>query len=207
MRYLCVIEQFFPDGPTGSARVAWDISMQMRDRGRDVSILCKRRASSDYPEGTSHRHGVRVIQYDEQPVPRWHPGRLRQITLSAFNAATRWLGAERWDLVHIHSPAIGRGVLDAIGRGPRYIYSAHSPIVLEQQVNWRQEKWAGKFKLLTALPLLRRLERSLLRDCERVHALSNFTRERLIELHGMETRSPLFLIGAPRNTRTWLART
>ena len=34
MNYLVAVGTFFPDRPSGSARVAWDIVLLIRDKGR-----------------------------------------------------------------------------------------------------------------------------------------------------------------------------
>ena len=132
LRYLTVVEHFFEDIPSGSARVAWDIAMEMRDRGYEVTVLCYR--AGDNAPGLSEYEGVRLVRFDKEGKPCWHPGRLQAIIESTARACRQWLSDCRWDIVHVHSCLMGLGAVSCFGSGPRYVFTVHSPLVLEQEI-------------------------------------------------------------------------
>lgn len=192
MEYLVVVEYCFADHPGGAPRVAWDIAKAMRDRGHAVTLLCYR--SGNAPPGIAEVEGMRVVRYDKVERPAWHPRRLDAIIDSARMACRRWLAGKRFDLVHVHSPLQGLGVLAALGggsggNGPRYVCTVHSPLVLEQEIMWRSQGWTGRLKLLLGRPMLAGAERRLLAAAERIHTLSEFTRAQLDQAYGTGART------------------
>ncbi|MDF1553821.1 MAG: glycosyltransferase family 4 protein [Deferrisomatales bacterium] len=188
MNYLSVVETCFLDAPRGSGRVAWDVLQALHSRGHQVTLFCARFPGSNAPFGIETRDGIEIVRYERPALPRWHPNRLGANVASAGSAARHWLADRDWDTVHIHAPVLGRGVMQAIGRGPRYVTTVHSPIVMEQEVNWSAQGLLGRLKLMFGTDLLKRLERRVLRDSAAIHALSGFTRSKLEAYHGVGDR-------------------
>ena len=174
LRYLTVVEFCFRDRPSGAARVAWDVAQAMRRRGHDVTMVCYCPEEAG-AEGIDTVDGIRVLRFLKADRPSWHPGRLRVIVDSAAAACRRWLAAEDFDVVHVHSPNQGLGVREALGPGPRYIYTAHSPMVREQDIVWRAQGPAGWLKLLLGRPLLAGVERRIFAAAAGIQTLSRFT--------------------------------
>lgn len=188
MKYLVAADAFFPDRPCGMARVAWDIATWMRDRGHHVAFVAMHDAASPAAPGLSEHAGLRVLRYQRPRLSPLHPGRLAAGVRAAEQATREALGAERWDVVHLHTPITGEGVLRAIGRGPRYVYTMHSPSALEQRINWASQGLPGRLKLLFGLGRLRRQEHRVLAACDAIHTLSRFTREYVARHHGLGER-------------------
>jgi glycosyltransferase involved in cell wall biosynthesis len=174
LQYLCVVEYFFEEAPGGSGRVARDEARAMRDRGYAVTLFFYAQGNDRPP--VSEFEGIRLVRFHKEPKPAWHPGRLNAIVNSAARACRRLLGDRQWDIVHIHTPLIGLGVLDALGPGPRYVSTVHSPIVAEQEIIWRNQGLVGALKLLFGRGALRRAERKLLLGVSAIHTLSDYTR-------------------------------
>ena len=63
MNYLIAVSNFFPDNPSGSARVAWDIAQIMRDRGHNVYALQIHK--SKYDIETVHMSGKDIERLSE----------------------------------------------------------------------------------------------------------------------------------------------
>lgn len=187
MRYLSVVEYCFADRPGGSGRVAWDVACAMRDRGHDVTLLVYRTDISR-GEGADRLDGMRIIRFSKADRPMWHPGRLDSIVDSAASACRRWLADEEFDCVHVHTPLLGLGAARALGEGPRYVYTAHSPVVLEQEIQWRAQGAPGLLKLALGRRLLAGVERRVLMKSSAIHTLSAFTRARLDEAYGVGDR-------------------
>ncbi len=188
MNYLSIAENCFADAPGGAARVAWDILSAMKRRGHRVAMFCTRPAGRRVPLGVEVRDGVEIVRYEKPVLPPWHPNRMRANIDAANAAAHKWLGDQSWDTVHVHAPVLGQGVMAALGSGPRYVTTVHSPIVMEQEVNWAVQGWTGRLKLLLGRGLLRRLEAEVLRNSQAIHALSAFTQSKLEFYHGIGDR-------------------
>jgi glycosyltransferase involved in cell wall biosynthesis len=186
LEYLCVVEHFFEDAPSGSARVAWDIAKAMRDRGYKVTILCYR--AGDTAPGISEHEGIRLVRFDKERKPGWHPGRLQAIIESTARACRHWLSDRRWDVVHVHSCLMGLGAVSCFGTNVRYVFTVHSPMVLEQEINWRYQGFAGKLKLLLGRSSLASAEERMLRAASVIHTLSEFTRNKIDGSYGVGDR-------------------
>jgi glycosyltransferase involved in cell wall biosynthesis len=159
----------------------------MRQRGHAVTLVCYC-ASDTAAEGVEMVDGISVLRYHKRNLPRWYPGRLRAIVASTAAACRKWLAGRRFDVVHIHSPNQGLGVREALGAGPRYVYTAHSPMVLEQDIIWRSQGLPGRLKLLLGRGLLANAERRMLKASAEIHTLSEFTRSVLDRDYGVGWR-------------------
>lgn len=186
MDYLSAVDSCFIDRPGGMERVAWDATLAMRDRGHRVAVLCARQ--DKFAQATSEVDGVPVFRYQRPALPAWHPRRDERAIAAAAAEARRVLGGTEWDIVHMHSPFTGAGVMRAMGKGPRYVFTVHSPVVLEQRINWSGQGPVGRVKLALGQGRLRRLERSLLERSDAIQTLSKFTRDQVQRFHGLGDR-------------------
>jgi glycosyltransferase involved in cell wall biosynthesis len=200
---LAAVDFSFLDRPGGSGRVAWDLAEVLRERGHSVTMI------SAYPPGPENResaltseHGFRLLRYAIPELPVWHPGRAKRMSHAAAEALRRHLPGERWDLVHIHTPGTGEGAHNAVGRGPRYVYTVHSPVTMEQEILWRAQGGLGRLKLMFGLGTLRAVERTLIDASHAVHVLSQFTKTQLQREHGVGDRVTVI----PHWSRTDLKR-
>jgi glycosyltransferase involved in cell wall biosynthesis len=183
LEYLSVVEHFFEDAPSGAARVAWDIAKAMRDYGYAVTMLCYRVPGKKV--GLSEYMGIRIVRFNKEERPRWHPGRIQAILKSSAKGCRQWLSDRQWDVVHVHSCLMGLGVVSALGRTPKYIFTVHSPIVLEQEINWRHQGIPGMLKLLFGRKIIAAAEKRMLRAASSIHTLSEYTRNKLDESYGV----------------------
>jgi len=185
MNYLLAVDYWFPDFPGGAARVAWDMVRLMRDRGHSVTVLCVAWGRGTDKPRVTEEDGIRIVRCEKPELSAWNPSRLEQSIEAAAATARERLADVDWDLVHIHSHITGAGVLRALGKPRRVVMTLHSPIVLEQKVNWVHEGLLGQVKLLLGTGSLRRLESGLLTASDDIHTLSQFTRDRVQEAYGL----------------------
>jgi glycosyltransferase involved in cell wall biosynthesis len=185
MRYLAACDRFFDDAPGGAYRIAWDVARLLRGRGHDVALLCGSTERDPAP-GASVIEGITVVRYRFPTTWRANPARWRMHIAGARSMAARLLSGSRWDVVHAHTPASGTAAWLACGRGARLVYTVHSPVALEQRVNWRGGGLAGMVKLLLGTPVVMRAERKLVRAADQVHVLSSYTRRLVGAMHGDE---------------------
>lgn len=188
MNYLVAADYCFLDKPGGMGRVAWDVAIVMRDRGHRVAMVCSRLALRSDSPPVSESDGIRILRYDRPQVASWHPRRAKRMVDAAAEATRKWFGAEAWDVVHIHSPFTGTGVVNALGNDPRYIFTVHSPIVLEQKINWATQGLAGRVKMAFGFGILKRIESNLLKISDGIQTLSEFTRSQIDHFYGLGHR-------------------
>ncbi len=186
MKYLVAVDDCFLDVPGGMGRVAWDIALVMRDHGHDVSLICA--GKSPNVPAVQQAEGIRIVRYAKPVLSKWHPLVAHRNIRAAAKTARDVLAAERWDVAHIHSTFTGLGVIRVLGAGPRYVYTMHSPMVLEQRINWSSQGWAGRLKLLFGQEQLRKLEGEALKPCAAIHTLSHFTKTQVEHFHGLGDR-------------------
>lgn len=184
MRYLSVVDFAFPDRPSGSARVAWDIAGMMRERGHDVSLLCYQVQDLGRETVTEMHEGIRICRFRKPQYSTLRIDRFGKLGACAGRAAALLTRRNAVDVLHVHSPVLGLGVLSAVAATTRAVVTVHSPIVDEQIVNWAGHGLAGRVQLAIGGRILRRLEKRLLTSSAAVHVLSAYTRERLRHYHG-----------------------
>jgi len=183
LNYLSVVDELFPDRPTGAGRVAWDIAGVMRDRGHAVTMLCGAEAP-----GIRSVEGIRVVGYTTPAASRWDPRRSGRVIDAVAAVAAGELGGERWDTVHAHTPLPGTGVARALGSARRFVYTMHSPATMEAEINWAEQGVSGTLKRIFGKRRLAGLERDLLVRADAIHALSEFTRSRIEQIYGMQEK-------------------
>ncbi|MCG8403891.1 MAG: glycosyltransferase family 4 protein [Phycisphaerales bacterium] len=188
MNYLVAVDYCFVDKPGGMGRVAWDVATAMRDRGHCVSMISARQNSGADLPPVSETDGIRILRYDRPQLLGWHPRRAQRAIDAAAEATRKWLGSETWDVVHIHTPFTGTGVLKALGDGPRYVYTVHSPLVLEQKINWATQGFGGRVKMAFGFGALKRIEGNLLKASHGIQTLSEFTRSQIEHYYGLAHR-------------------
>ncbi len=164
------------------------ISHKRRKHGHQVTLLSYLLPGVGTTTSVDEHDGIRIVRCAKPVLPGWHPGRVARTIEAAAEAVRDKLSRERWDVVHIHTAYTGAGAFRALGRGPRYIYTMHSPIALEQKINWKNEGLQGRFKTIFGLRRLRLLEGELLQACCRIHTLSEFTRGWVEHFHGLSHR-------------------
>lgn len=185
MRYLSVVDNYFPDRPEGAPRVALDVALAMRDLGHDVSLLCRAPVQPDFA-AIEIADGVRVLRLAPPRIPvAWRivAGRMG---FEPSHAVSRLLADESWDLIHLHSPILGAAVMKNRPQGSAVVYTVHSPIKLEQEIHWRGVGVRHALKRTLGIPALHRIERDLLQAVDVVHVLSRYTSECLKLLHGFD---------------------
>lgn len=182
MNYLVAVDTFFPDRPSGSARVAWDIAQIMRDAGHKVTMFC-RRQNPDHSE-VENFEDVQVIRFDFPKTLSLDPFKIRKKINVGLKAANKYLNKD-WDVVHIHTPLHGNVIYEYLGEGPKYVYTVHSPVLWEQRITWASQGLAGKIKTILGTSQLLKEEGGLLRKVDKIHTLSNYTKEVMEEMYGV----------------------
>lgn len=181
MNYLAAVDRFHLDLPGGAYKIAWDIACRMRDEGNRVAVLC----IGDGIKAACEQHqGIQIVRY----VPRQSVNIFRKAKdhiESACAAAKEHISFCKWDIIHAHTPLPGLGALKAIGTDARTIYTIHSPVVLEQRINWASQGPGGWFKLAFGMGVLKKLEAQTYNSFAVLQSLSNFTKSQIHRLYGV----------------------
>lgn len=181
MKLLAIAETFFPERPTGLARVAWDVCRELVHRRHEVHLLCPSSlVATDFD--FQELEGVRVCRFRAPTISGFDP-RNPWIRVRAYRQAIEACGASnRWDVIHCHGIY---GVAAAMTLAPRrvpIVHSIHSPALEEQKWNWTHEGISGIAKL-PGLPLVRYFEEKALAGSAVCHTLSEYTRHRVERLY------------------------
>ncbi len=180
MRCLVASERFFGDAPGGAYAVAWGVSRLLGSAGHDVTLLCGS-LPGDTPEGIDVRDGVRVLRYRIPAFGRWDPRRWTSRIAAARRALEKFAGGS-WDAVHGHTVAETLAVAGVDAR--RFVVSVHSPVVMEQDINWAGSGVLSFARRRLGAAVLRRAERRALERADVIHVLSEFTHRELRRTHG-----------------------
>jgi len=203
MRYLSCVANYFGDRPDGAARVAWDIARLMARRDHEATLACfGAQPARNGPEVVYHEN-VRVVRIPCQR-PHWAVDPIPFFTRTMEKGLREALGDEPFDVVHAHLVHFHIAARRALGKGPRYVLTLHSPIVDEQRVRWASGGWKGYLKRWLGLSRLRRLEREALQDADAVHVLSEFSRYRIEATHSLAERATVIPHWQPDGDRRWL---
>ena len=186
MNYLVVVDVFFYDFPGGAARVAWDIAQLMRDRGHKVTIFCCWQKPED--KEVSWYEGIEVVKFQFPETFSLDPFKIQKQIRAGMRVAEKHLTHTKWDVVHIHLPIQGNIVYELFGPAVRYVYTVHSPIVLENKINWLSSGIAGRIKWMLGRNQIRRLEGGLLQKMNKIHTLSNFTKNSIDSFYGVGSK-------------------
>ena len=182
MNYLCAVDNFFYDQPNGVSRVAIDTAFLMRDHGHRVTMLCQKGYAANNADPVTEYDGIRVIKCNNINIRCFPHGPIWSNSAKFY--VKKYLSNETFDVVHIHSLFTGKGVMQALGDSTRYIYTVHSPVVLEQSINWLHQGLAGKAKLAIGLNYFKKLENHMLNAASGIHVLSQFTKNEIQRFHG-----------------------
>jgi glycosyltransferase involved in cell wall biosynthesis len=181
MNYLVAVNKLHLDLPGGAHKIAWDVACSMRDEGHNVAILC---TGDGVKADNENCRGIQIVRYIQRPginIARKVENRIG----SASEAARKYLGHCKWDIIHAHSPFPGLGALNAFGADVRSIYTIHSPSVMEERINWISQGPSGWFKLVFGMGRLRKLESEVYNRFSVIQSLSNFTRSQVHRLYGV----------------------
>jgi len=183
LRVLMVSDVSPLSGGGGGERLLWEHARGLAGSGHAVTVLG--RAPGGAAAGTFEREGVRVVLFGAGR--RTTMGFLRNAVFAARRAAHELLAGSEFDVLDVHQPLAGWGVLGlpAARRLP-VLYTFLSPAPLEYRSRERMTRhhvggMAGRFGALA----LWAIERTCLRRAGRIQVLSDYSAEQLWQLYGI----------------------
>ncbi|MFO7709655.1 MAG: glycosyltransferase family 4 protein [Desulfobacterales bacterium] len=166
----------------GAERVLFEQATRLAAAGHSVHLITRRR-----PEHRSRREairGVEEIRCDFVP-----DGGLRSTT-KTWRQARRHLARlhalEPFDCLNIHQPLTAHGVVaQASACGIRMVYTCHSLSAEEYLSRHVGQGLTGRLLRRMNAAIRHLIEGRVLRRCDRIVALSRYTREKLQRVHGI----------------------
>ena len=182
MHLLVAAHDLYPDpGSGGSGRYVYETGKRLVERGHDVSVVTRRRG--DVPErGTVE--GMRVARYDfsvaETPAPRI----AAQLPRVVRNVRGHLDALPDPDALSVQAPVTGPLLDLLVGDDVPRSCTFHSPWSTEYEIRTRDGSDLSAPRRRANVALRRAVERDVIRDCDRVLALSEFMRRTLREVYG-----------------------
>ena len=171
----------------GSVRIAYDLAMSMARRGHKVTIVCE----DMFGRGAEREmvDGMTVLRY-LIPKSRGINTRRHEEHIQAVKSMIAKYLKEEPEIVHGHNPFQYSAVLDLYKDVARCCYTIHSPVIEELRIVWGAQGYKGGLKTLFGLPIIRRLEKSLILRSSALTALSKYTVRLIADHYGdMATRN------------------
>jgi glycosyltransferase involved in cell wall biosynthesis len=181
MRIIVAALQYFPDAPSGSARLAFDEARHLVDLGHEVWMVA-RDPSGGRPEHETVQ-GLHVLRYPPETGRASSPVRFRIHQDQTRRLLDRHLPGPA-DCVHGHTLLQYAGALAHSGRKVRSCFSVHSPAQLESLAAATGAGLGAKLAVYPRAAALHLLERRCLRQTDTITAFSDYTRTLIRRLHG-----------------------
>jgi len=186
MNYLAATNKFFPEEPSGSARVAWDIACMMKEKGHNVSMLCRK---SDLSLGDEGKYdGIKVFRFTYPFTRNLDPFKMNKQKDAGAAIAKKYLSNTKWDVIHSHSPLYNIMCHEVFGDNVRHVYTSHSPVLVENVITWGSQGWKGKIKIMFGRGVLKRIEKKAMQNSDAIHALSEFNKSCIETEHGLGSK-------------------
>ena len=182
----------------GAERVLWEQASRLSARGHRVRVLGRA------PDAPPAYRGDAALSVTHFPVERRDPlAFVRTAALGARAAGARLIADRRPDILHVHQPIAGYGVLrSAAARGVPALYTFHSSAPSEYRsrrgMTALHRRGLGGAAAVAALWLL---EWSCLRRAALVHVLSDFSAQQLRSLYGIAGARSVKIAGGADTAR------
>lgn len=150
--------------------------------GHAVDLVAAETQSDLDFDSPSVIEGVTVHRFLRPLFPAWHPLRLTRPIALYVRAIEKVLSQRNFNVIHFHSIFTGEAVrraLQSFASRPATVYTVHSPVAQEQELTWSQQGAIGVVNKICGLPIVRSMERKLIRMSDATHVLSRFTAEEL----------------------------
>ncbi len=189
MKILIASIGHFHDCPGGSSKLAFDEAVELARRGHDVWMIAH--GDQSLPE-FEERDGIRYLRYFPTSVDLWNPARASGHQRAATAVLKRYL--PQVDAIHGHIPLAGLAALNLYGESAHSSYTIHSPAKMEMAIVWKKKSFWHRVTAPVGLPMINHFEAECLRRSNVVTALSHYTIDCILKVHGKELGKKLRLV-------------
>jgi glycosyltransferase involved in cell wall biosynthesis len=184
MRIIIASLQYYPDAPSGSARLAFDEARHLVQLGHEVWMVA--RDPTGWQPEYEEVQGLHVLRYPPEQVRVFGPLRSRVHQYQTKRLLDKHLTRPA-DCIHGHTLLQYAGALAHGGRRARTCFSVHSPAQLELLGAATGAGLGATLALYPRAAALHVLERRCFRQTAILTAFSEFTRSLIRRLHGSVT--------------------
>jgi glycosyltransferase involved in cell wall biosynthesis len=181
VKIVVTAPHWHPEYPSGSSQLAWGHARYLAESNHEVFLLALSVAAGA-PE-FERRDGLTVLRYSLPPLAPFDPRRIRAHGRAIEPVLRRYL-PDGADVVCGHTPLTLLPAATLMGPRAFVSYSIHSPVRDEYRTPARLAPALERLRLAVAGSLFSRLERRILVRCDSVTADSEFTRGRIMQIHG-----------------------
>jgi len=165
-------------------RAIWEMASRLAGRGHKVTLLGRSAPGAPAPPETCEGVSIQAYRADRTSPLRF----LRTSILTPGRAASDLIRREGADVLHLHQPLSGYGVLSsAEGSSIPCLYTFHAPAPLEYRARAAGSGGGGGLTGLVGAGTLRILERACLKKARRVHVLSEHSARLTRKLYRVST--------------------
>lgn len=182
-RILIPVLFYYPDCPSGSARLAFDEAVYLAQMGHEVWMVTQ--DSDETHPAYAQRDGLNVLHYRSPHLSMFDPKRLtihHHLTCEVLKQH----GPTNVDVIHGHSPLQYNAALNLYKNEANCCYTVHSPVKLEMRANSRGESVAKKLYYTINAQINHRVERRCLEGSDIIISVSAYTRSLLKQQHNRE---------------------
>ncbi len=181
MRILITTIHYYPQCPSGSAKIAFDEANYLSGSGHEVWIITQ--DISGGKPGYRFQDGIHILQYPVLKIPQFDPRRLWAHQLFARSLVAHNIKS-KIDLVHGHSLLQYHGVISLYSEIVKKCYSVHSPVQMEIEACARGAPFFRRLKSKITACSTHAIEARCLKLSDYITAFSLYTKRMLRVLHG-----------------------
>ncbi|MBU0952735.1 MAG: glycosyltransferase family 4 protein [Elusimicrobia bacterium] len=190
MNILMVSDIIFEDEKAGSGRVVTEISKGLQKKGHQVTIITRGRPGLPEKE---ENEGRNIVRYP------FFSGNLVKTIIAGLFQTRKMLDSliyrESFDIVNYNHPQSSMIVnrIKSISAIPK-VYTFFSPWHKEYEVRAKSKGKNGIYSKTNSL-IRKKIERRMIKACEKVIALSNYSIEQLKEYHNIGKAETVLIPG------------
>jgi len=199
MKILVVTDDFYPD-MGGRQRVIYEVAKRLVREGFDMHILTIQTDPSQarYQE----IEGIKIHRFSVAKVP--HFTRFFRLVFRTKREFEKLARSEDFDLIHLHNGTTGFGVvISRLSRKFKKIYTFYSAWHKEYKIQWNMilakegngvKRLAKRYWMQLYYFIMILLQKTILKRCDKIVYLSDYTRKELEELLGTLQEEKLVFI-------------
>ncbi len=183
LKILMVTEAFYPDGIGGAHTYVYNLSKYLIQQGHDVYVITIKTNESSLEK--EEIEGIKVFRYK---TPLGGPFLfIKRPICSIINSRKLfcYIAKEvKFDVINFHLalPSFGINTCSS-SKGIPKIYTFHSSMAGDVAVQVKKKRYFPPFLNNLVFTVIRLIEKANLRQCEKIIALSDFSKRRLTEIY------------------------
>jgi glycosyltransferase involved in cell wall biosynthesis len=187
--------QFYPDHPSGSARLAYDEAILLATQGHEVWVITQD-VDGNKPEYSTHK-SLHVLRYPSLHLSSYDPRKIWSHQIQTRSSLSQFIKLPV-DLIHGHSLLNYAGAIALYDKNVRKCYSMHSPVRMELLAESRGRSVIRRFRHILVGNIAHYVERRCLQRSDIVTVFSEYSHSLVQKIYGRK------ILNKTRNTPGWV---